>query len=98
MTCFAAGWKNSARTADFSGSLDGGTARQEQTLGPHVIATQLPQSVGYEFGGDPLAPGHVKVRIVERLGDARSECSGLRNRFLIQGSALQAFCRLSGEQ
>src|SRR5215472_7687798 len=73
----------------------GGMARKERALRAHVIAAQFAKRVGHEFCSHTLAPGHVEIGVVERLGDARSERSSFGNGFLIQPSAHQesrGFC------
>src|SRR5271169_3119588 len=43
----------------------------------HVIAAQFAQGVGYKYLGNAFAPGHVEIRVVQRLSDA----SGKNRRF-----------------
>src|SRR5260370_7439098 len=56
-------------------------------LGPHIISAQLAQRIRHKFGGDSLAPGHVEIRVVERLGDSSREGGRFGNRLQIQGGA-----------
>ncbi len=48
-------------------------AREAFALGPHIIAAQLAQSISHKFSGDSLPPGHVEIRVIQRLGDSRRE-------------------------
>ena len=48
-------------------------ARETLTLGAHIVAAQLVQRVSHKFSGDSLAPGHVEIGVVERLGDSSRE-------------------------
>src|SRR5690348_5442761 len=38
-----------------------------------IVAAQLAQCVGHELRGDSLAPSHVKIRVIERLGNPRGQ-------------------------
>src|SRR6267143_5232890 len=64
-----------------------GVSCEALTLGPHIISAQLAQRIGYKFGGNSLAPRHVEVRIVQRLGDSSREHGRFSNCLLIQEAA-----------
>ena len=66
------------KTGDW-GTLRGSferVAREALTFGAYIFAAQFTQRVGHKFGGDPLAPSHVEIGVVEGFGDASRECSG----------------------
>src|SRR6266852_8782172 len=68
-------------------------AGETLALGPNIIAAQFAQRIGHKFGCDSLTPRHVKVRVVQGLGNASREFGGLFDGLLIQGAAKQRFCR-----
>src|SRR6266481_7263485 len=55
--------------------------REALALDVHVITAQFAQSIGHKFSGDSLAPGHVEIGVVQRLGDAGRERGGFRDSF-----------------
>ncbi|PYU60619.1 MAG: hypothetical protein DMG56_15330 [Acidobacteria bacterium] len=69
-----------------SGSVES-IAREALALGPHIVSAQLAQGIAHEFGGNSLAPGHVEIRVVQRLGNAGRECGGFFDGRLIQRAA-----------
>src|SRR5436190_11038955 len=62
-------------------------ARDALALGPHIVSAQLAQGIAHKFGGNSLAPGHVEIRVVQRLGNSGCECGGFFDGRLIQRAA-----------
>ena len=84
--------------AESPGRLLEGVSREALALGPHIISAQLAQRIGHKFGGDSLAPGHVEIGVVERLGDSSRVGGRFSNRLQIQGAAQKRFCRIRSGQ
>src|SRR5882672_8103147 len=63
--------------------------REALALGSHVIAAQLAQSIGHKFSGNALAPGHIEIGVVQRLGNASRKRGSFRDGFRIQGTLQQ---------
>ena len=64
-----------------------GVSREALALFTYVVSAQLTQRMGHKFGGGSLAPGHVEIRVVQRLGDSSRKCSRFSNCLQIQGAA-----------
>jgi hypothetical protein len=60
-------------------------------LDVHVITAQFAESVGHKFGSNALAPGHIEIGVVQRLGDASREGGSFSDSFRIQGTPQQKF-------
>src|SRR6266436_4353769 len=75
-----------SRTMVKSGSVES-IAREALALGPHIVSAQLAQGIAHKFGGNSLAPGHVEIRVVQRLGNSGRECGGFFDGRLIQRAA-----------
>src|SRR2546430_437519 len=86
-----------ARSFEKSGSVES-AAREALALFTYVISAQLAKRIGHKFGGDSLAPGHVEIRVVERLGDSTGEHGGFFDCPLVQGAAEKRFCGLRSGQ
>ena len=71
------------KTVDRASSETGRMTCEQQPIAAHIVAAKLPQSAGHEFGGDALAPGHVEIGVVQRLGDARGKGCCLRDGILV---------------
>src|SRR6266700_6385290 len=75
-----------SRTMVKSGSVES-IAREALALGPHIVSAQLAQGIAHKFAGNSLAPGHVEIRVVQRLGNSGRECGGFFDGRLIQRAA-----------
>src|SRR5205807_7111906 len=76
-------------------SKAGGVTRQEETLSPHVVPAELAERIGHEFRGHAFAPGHVEIRVVQRLGDTRGQHRHCSEGILAQRPARQESRRFS---
>src|SRR2546422_10173346 len=63
-----------------------GVSRKALALFTYVVSAQLTQRIGHKFGGDSLAPGHVEIRVVQRLGGSSRKRRGFFDGLLIQGA------------
>src|SRR5882724_6387557 len=72
--------------------------REALALGSHVIAAQLAQSIGHKFSGNALAPSHIEIGVVQRLGNSSRDSGGLGNRFRIKMAPQERFRRVRRNQ